>query len=113
MSTQRGARLLGWPRWWVVTPFPCRQQIGEATERLTRLEGELTATQDANFNASHVLSMVDRGARALNHSLQDLEQRLHALKTSNFIGEPRRRAWPGWQDSGQGSDGAPATPRCL
>ncbi|NXJ62559.1 LAMB2 protein, partial [Rostratula benghalensis] len=63
-----------------------RQQIGEATERLTRLEGELTATQDANFNASHMLSAVDRGARALNHSLQDLEQRLHTLKTSNFLG---------------------------
>ncbi|XP_064375119.1 laminin subunit beta-2 [Dromaius novaehollandiae] len=63
-----------------------RQQIGEATERLTRLEGELTAAQDANFNASHALSTVDRGARALNHSLQELGQRLHALKTSNFLG---------------------------
>ncbi|KAJ7416023.1 laminin subunit beta-2 [Pitangus sulphuratus] len=63
-----------------------RRQIEEATERLTRLEGELTAAQDANFNASHVLNAVDRGARALNHSLQDLEQRLHALKTSNFLG---------------------------
>ncbi|XP_029814187.1 laminin subunit beta-2-like, partial [Manacus vitellinus] len=63
-----------------------RRQIEEATERLTRLEGELTAAQDANFNASHVLNAVDRGARSLNHSLQDLEQRLHALKTSNFLG---------------------------
>ncbi|RMB98930.1 hypothetical protein DUI87_24475 [Hirundo rustica rustica] len=61
-------------------------QIEEATERLTRVEGELTAAQDANFNASHVLNTVDRGARALNHSLQDLEQRLHTLKTSNFLG---------------------------
>ncbi|XP_030912180.1 laminin subunit beta-2, partial [Geospiza fortis] len=63
-----------------------RRQIEEATERLTRVEGELTAAQDANFNASHVLNTVDRGARALNHSLQDLEQRLHTLKTSNFLG---------------------------
>ncbi|OPJ71969.1 laminin subunit beta-2 [Patagioenas fasciata monilis] len=63
-----------------------RRQIEDATERLTQLEGELTATQDANFNASHVLSAVDRGARALNHSLQDLEHRLHTLKTSNFLG---------------------------
>uniref|UniRef100_A0A8C8ALH0 Laminin subunit beta 2 n=1 Tax=Otus sunia TaxID=257818 RepID=A0A8C8ALH0_9STRI len=63
-----------------------RRQIEEATERLTRLEGKLTATQDANFNASHMLSAVDRSARALNHSLQDLEQRLHTLKTSNFLG---------------------------
>lgn len=63
-----------------------RQQIGEATEKLTRLESELTVAQDANFNASHVLGMVDRGARTLNHSLRELEQRLHALKTSNFLG---------------------------
>ncbi|NWU72049.1 LAMB2 protein, partial [Pterocles burchelli] len=76
-----------------------RRQIEEATERLTRLEGELTATQDANFNASHMLSAVDRGARALNHSLQDLEQRLHTLKTSNFLGaydsirESHRESW--------------------
>ncbi|CAN8186227.1 unnamed protein product [Coccothraustes coccothraustes] len=63
-----------------------RRQIEEATERLTRVEGELTAAQDANFNASHVLNTVDRGARALNHSLQDLERRLHTLKTSNFLG---------------------------
>ena len=113
MSTWPGAWLPGWPRRWVVTPFPCRRQIGEATERLTRLEGELTAAQDANFNASHVLSAVDRGARALNHSLQDLEQQLHTLKTSNFLGEPRRRAGPGQRGRGRGSDGAPATPRRL
>lgn len=100
MSTQCGARVPGWPQGLVFTPFPCRQQIGEATERLTRLEGELTAAQDANFNASHVLSAVDRGARALNHSLQDLEQRLHALKTSNFLGEPHCQARPGWQGCG-------------
>lgn len=69
-----------------VTSLLCRQQIGEATEKLTRLESELTAAQDANFNASHVLGMVDRGARTLNHSLNELGQRLHALKTSNFLG---------------------------
>ncbi|NXD69062.1 LAMB2 protein, partial [Eolophus roseicapillus] len=63
-----------------------RRHIEEVTERLTRLEGEPPPPQDANFNASHVLSVVDRGARALNHSLQDLEQRLQALKTSNFLG---------------------------
>ncbi|XP_040424475.1 laminin subunit beta-2-like [Cygnus olor] len=63
-----------------------RRQIGGATERLTRLEGELTASQDANFKASHVLGTVDRGARVLNHSLQELGQRLHTLKTSNFLG---------------------------
>lgn len=113
MSTQRGVWLPGWPRWRVVTPFHCRRQIEEATERLTRLEGELTATQDANFNASHVLSAVDRGARALNHSLQDLEQRLHALKTSNFLGEPCCRAGLGWRGCGRGSDGASAVPRHL
>lgn len=60
------------------------------------MEGELTAAQDANFNASHVLNTVDRGARALNHSLQDLEQRLHTLKTSNFLGEPHHRTRPEW-----------------
>ncbi|KAM8799629.1 laminin subunit beta-2 [Eudromia elegans] len=63
-----------------------RQQIEEATERLTRLEGQLTATQDGNFNASHVLGTTERGARALNHSVQELGRRLHALKTSNFLG---------------------------
>jgi len=113
VSTRRRAWLPGWPRRQVVTPFPCRRQIGEATERLTRLEGELTAAQDANFNASHVLSAVDRGARALNHSLQDLERRLHALKTSNFLGEPCRRAGPGRRGRSWGSDSAPATPRRL
>lgn len=60
------------------------------------MEGELTAAQDANFNASHVLNTVDRGARALNHSLHDLEQRLHTLKTSNFLGEPHHRTRPEW-----------------
>lgn len=113
MSTQRGAWLPVWPQGRVVTPFCCRRQIEEATERLTRLEGELTATQDANFNASHMLSAVDRGSRALNHSLQDLEQRLHALKTSNFLGEPHSRARPGRRGRSRGSDGSPATPRCL
>lgn len=108
MSTQHGAWLPGWPWWWVVTLFPCRQQIGAATERLTQLEGELTATQDANFNASHVLSAADRGARALNHSLQDLEQRLHTLKTSNFLGELRCRGRPGQWGCGWRADGAPA-----
>jgi len=72
------------------TSLLCRQQIGEATEKLTRLESELTVAQDANFNASHVLGMVDRGARTLNHSLRELEQRLPALKTSNFLGRQHR-----------------------
>lgn len=74
------------------------------------MEGELTAAQDANFNASHVLNTVDRGARALNHSLQDLEQRLHTLKTSNFLGEPHHRGRPGWSGHGQGSDSVPVPP---
>uniref|UniRef100_A0A8D0FZI3 Laminin subunit beta 2 n=1 Tax=Strix occidentalis caurina TaxID=311401 RepID=A0A8D0FZI3_STROC len=39
--------------------------IEEATERLTRLEGKLTATQDANFNASHMLSAPGRGSGAV------------------------------------------------
>lgn len=76
------------------------------------MEGELTAAQDANFNASHVLNTVDRGARALNHSLQDLQQQLHTLKTSNFLGEPYHRARPG-SGHGQGSNSVLAPPRCL
>lgn len=88
MSTGHGAQLWGHGAELCEhgTSLLCRQQIGEATEKLTQLESKLTAAQDANFNASHVLGMVDRGARALNHSLQELGQRLHALKTSNFLG---------------------------
>lgn len=71
-----------------------RRGIEEATEALTQLEGELTATQDKTFNASHILGTLERSARGLNVSLHGLAQELHRLKDSNFLGE---RHWgQGW-----------------
>lgn len=48
-----------------------------------------------------MLGTVDRGARVLNHSLQELGQRLHALKTSNFLGEPHQGS-PCWDAGAAG-----------
>ncbi|XP_053890049.1 laminin subunit beta-2 [Malaclemys terrapin pileata] len=63
-----------------------RQHIGEATETLTQLEGELTTAQDENYNAKRALGTLDRGARGLNLTLHDLARQLHLLKNSNFLG---------------------------
>nr|XP_032628515.1 laminin subunit beta-2-like [Chelonoidis abingdonii] len=62
-----------------------RQHIGEATETLTQLEGELTAAQDENYNAKRALGTLDRGTRGLNLTLHDLAHQLHLLKNSNFL----------------------------
>ena len=64
-----------------------RREIGEATERLTRLEAELTDVQDDNFNANHALSSLERDGLALNLTLRQLDQHLDLLKHSNFLGE--------------------------
>ncbi|XP_074861711.1 laminin subunit beta-2 isoform X2 [Carettochelys insculpta] len=63
-----------------------RQHMGEATETLTQLEGELTAAQDENYNANHALGTLQRGARALNLTLHSLAQQLHQLENSNVLG---------------------------
>ncbi|XP_043298184.1 laminin subunit beta-2 [Cervus canadensis] len=63
-----------------------RREIGEATERLTRLEAELTDVQDDNFNANNALSSLERDGLALNLTLRQLDQHLDLLKHSNFLG---------------------------
>ncbi|KAH0630316.1 hypothetical protein JD844_013235 [Phrynosoma platyrhinos] len=63
-----------------------RQEIADVTETLTRLEGFLTATQDKNFNANHELGTLERGARGLNLSLEDLARELDALMNANVLG---------------------------
>ncbi|EMP26592.1 Laminin subunit beta-2 [Chelonia mydas] len=61
------------------------QHVGEATEMLTQLEGELTAAQDENYNANRALGTLERSARGLNLTLLDLARQLHLLKNSNFL----------------------------
>uniref|UniRef100_H3B4L9 Laminin subunit beta 2 n=1 Tax=Latimeria chalumnae TaxID=7897 RepID=H3B4L9_LATCH len=63
-----------------------RNQITETTERLTRLEGELTTVQDRNFGANNELNGLQREARALNQSMKGLSRQLDQLKNSNFLG---------------------------
>ncbi|XP_048872334.1 laminin subunit beta-2 isoform X1 [Brienomyrus brachyistius] len=63
-----------------------RARIGETTERLNRLESELTNVQDGNYEASSQLSALEREARELNLTSDQLSHQLDILKNSNFLG---------------------------
>lgn len=63
-----------------------RSRIGEATDTLTQLEGDLTAVQDSNYEASSQLSSLEREAKELNLSSERLNNQLDILKNSNFLG---------------------------
>ena len=66
---------------------PRRAQIGETTDTLNRLEGDLTMVQDSNSEASKELSALEREAKALNLTSEQLHRQLDVLKNSNFLGE--------------------------
>uniref|UniRef100_A0AAQ4RGT9 Laminin, beta 2 (laminin S) n=1 Tax=Gasterosteus aculeatus aculeatus TaxID=481459 RepID=A0AAQ4RGT9_GASAC len=61
-------------------------QIGETTDALSRLEGDLTIVQDGNSEASKELSALEREAKELNLTLKQLHRQLDILKNSNFLG---------------------------
>lgn len=65
-----------------------RAQIGETTDTLNRLEGDLTLVQDSNSEASKELSALEREAKELNLTSEQLHHQLDILKNSNFLGEP-------------------------
>uniref|UniRef100_A0A3P8UVT8 Laminin, beta 2-like n=1 Tax=Cynoglossus semilaevis TaxID=244447 RepID=A0A3P8UVT8_CYNSE len=60
-------------------------QIGETTDTLNRLEGDLTIVQDTNSEASKELSSLEREARELNLTSEQLHHQLDILKNSNFL----------------------------
>uniref|UniRef100_A0A8C2XM76 Laminin, beta 2 (laminin S) n=1 Tax=Cyclopterus lumpus TaxID=8103 RepID=A0A8C2XM76_CYCLU len=64
----------------------CRAQIGETTDTLNRLEGDLTIVQDSNSEASKELSALEREAKELNLTSEQLHRQLDILKNSNFLG---------------------------
>uniref|UniRef100_A0A3P9JI64 Laminin subunit beta 2 n=1 Tax=Oryzias latipes TaxID=8090 RepID=A0A3P9JI64_ORYLA len=63
-----------------------RAQIGETTDTLNRLEGDLTLVQDSNSEASKELSALEREAKELNLTSEQLHHQLDVLKNSNFLG---------------------------
>ncbi|XP_077370920.1 laminin subunit beta-2 isoform X1 [Festucalex cinctus] len=63
-----------------------RFQISETTDTLNRLEGDLTVVQDSNSEASKELSALEREARELNLTSEQLHHQLDILKNSNFLG---------------------------
>ncbi|XP_061636801.1 laminin subunit beta-2 isoform X1 [Phyllopteryx taeniolatus] len=63
-----------------------RSQIGETTDTLNHLEGDLTVVQDSNSEASKELSALEREARELNLTSEQLHRQLDILKNSNFLG---------------------------
>ena len=67
-------------------PSP-RGRIGETTDSLNRLEGDLTSVQDNNYEASNELSSLEREAKELNLTSDQLNSQLDILKNSNFLGE--------------------------
>lgn len=70
--------------------WPGRSQIGDTTDTLNRLEGDLTNVQDGNSEASKELSALEREAKELNLTSQQLHRQLDILKNSNFLGEKQR-----------------------
>lgn len=66
-----------------------RAQIGETTDALNHLEGDLTIVQDSNSEASKELSALEREAKELNLTSEQLHRQLDILKNSNFLGEKR------------------------
>lgn len=65
---------------------PVRAQIGDTTDDLNRLEGDLTIVQDSNSDASKELSVLEREARELNLTSEQMHRQLDILKNSNFLG---------------------------
>lgn len=63
-----------------------RGQIGDTTDTLNQLEGDLTAVQDSNYEASNALSTLDREAKELKLNSDQLNRQLDILKNSNFLG---------------------------
>ncbi|XP_062396598.1 laminin subunit beta-2 isoform X1 [Sardina pilchardus] len=63
-----------------------RSRIGETTDTLNRLEGDLTNVQDNNYEASNELSSLEREAKELNLTCDGLNRQLDILKNSNFLG---------------------------
>ncbi|XP_054633682.1 laminin subunit beta-2 isoform X1 [Dunckerocampus dactyliophorus] len=63
-----------------------RSQVGDTTDTLNRLEGDLTIVQDSNSEASKELSSLEREARELNLTSEQLHHQLDILKNSNFLG---------------------------
>uniref|UniRef100_A0A7N8XUP4 Laminin subunit beta-2 n=1 Tax=Mastacembelus armatus TaxID=205130 RepID=A0A7N8XUP4_9TELE len=63
-----------------------RAQIGETTDTLNRLEGDLTIVQDSNSEAGKELSVLEREAKELNLTSEQLHHQLDILKNSNFLG---------------------------
>lgn len=70
--------------------MPCRAQIAETTDTLNRLEGDLTIVQESNSEASKELSALEREAKELNLTSEQLHRQLDILKNSNFLGEKKR-----------------------
>uniref|UniRef100_A0A8C5FLL0 Laminin, beta 2 (laminin S) n=1 Tax=Gadus morhua TaxID=8049 RepID=A0A8C5FLL0_GADMO len=76
-----------------LSTYCCREiislttEIGETTDTLNRLEGDLTMVQDSNSEASKELSALEREAKALNLTSEQLHRQLDVLKNSNFLGE--------------------------
>lgn len=66
---------------------PGRGQIGDTTDDLNRLEGDLTIVQDSNSDASKELSVLEREARELNLTSEQMHRQLDILKNSNFLGK--------------------------
>uniref|UniRef100_A0A3Q3G6X1 Laminin subunit beta-2 n=1 Tax=Labrus bergylta TaxID=56723 RepID=A0A3Q3G6X1_9LABR len=63
-----------------------RAQISETTDALNRVEGDLTIVQDSNSEASKELSALEREAKELNLTSEQLHRQLDILKNSNFLG---------------------------
>lgn len=78
--------------------LPHRAQIGETTDTLNRLEGDLTIVQDGNSEASKELSALEREAKELNLTSEQLHHQLDVLKNSNFLGE-KKRIYPEYSTS--------------
>lgn len=76
----------------LLSVWPGRAQIGDTTDTLNRLEGDLTNVQDGNSEASKELSALEREAKELNLTSEQLHRQLDILKNSNFLGEKQR--WP-------------------
>lgn len=67
-----------------------RAEIGETTDTLNRLEGDLTIVQDSNSEVSKELSALEREAKELNLTSEQLHRQLDILKNSNFLGMKKR-----------------------
>ncbi|KAM4571448.1 laminin subunit beta-2 [Fundulus diaphanus] len=63
-----------------------RAQIGETTDALNHVEGDLTIIQDRNSDASKDLNDLEREAREVNLTSEQLQNQLNILKNSNFLG---------------------------